>query len=200
MEVGALKGPLNGGDYCGDQFGYWRNGKETVLCIADGLGHGKHAEEAAKSALAYVARHLSSPLAKIFSGCNSAIRNTRGVAMGIAIIDEDARMLTYAGVGNTRIMIQRKADGGDTTAEILYLRSDYGIVGGGFKRLVPEDVPLQSGDLVVLYTDGVKEMINLPRDHVLAYGSVQKLAEMIINNWRIETDDAAVLVYRYGDP
>jgi len=94
MAVGSAKRPFEGGKHCGDQFGHWQKDNPAILCIADGLGHGKHAEKAAKAALTYVAAHRSESLPEIFFGCNRAIRDTRGVAMGIAVIDKKARTMT----------------------------------------------------------------------------------------------------------
>jgi len=195
--LGGVKRPFEGDDHCGDQFGHWQKGHLAILCIADGLGHGKHAEKAAKAALTYVAHHRAEPLSEMFSGCNRDIRDTRGVAMGIAVIDKKARTLTYAGIGNTRIMVLRSADSKETARKTLSLRNDFGIVGGGYKRLVPETVPFAPGDLVVIYTDGVKELIDLSGYDEGLRADAGKLAERIIADWGRVTDDAAVLVYRF---
>ena len=193
--LGAAKRAVKGNSHCGDQFGHWQRGKRTILCVVDGLGHGRHAERAAKDAIAYVANHLSLPLPEIFSGCNTDIQRTRGVAMGIAIIDEDRHTLTYAGVGNTRIMIMQRADSELSEREAVYLKSNYGIVGGGYKNLLPETAPFKSGDMVIMYTDGVKEMIDLSGYGKLLHTDMERLAEKIIKDRGHETDDAAVLIF-----
>ncbi len=195
MEVESVKRPLRGEKHCGDQLGHWQNGDQIILCIADGLGHGKHAENAAKAAMTYVASHRAEPLAEIFSGCNREIRDTRGVAMGIAVIDKKARTLTYAGIGNTRAVILRSADSQEAARKSLYLRNDFGIVGSGYRRLVPETVPFAPGDLMVIYTDGVQELIDFTGYEALLYKDIQRLAEKIIEDWGRSSDDAAVLVY-----
>jgi serine phosphatase RsbU (regulator of sigma subunit) len=181
--------------HCGDQFGHWRKGKRITLCIVDGLGHGEDAEKAARAAIEYVAYHLSAPLQEIFSGCNRHIRNTRGVAMGIAVIDEDERTLSYAGVGNTRIKIMRKPSSNPAERETVHLVSDYGIVGGGYRKLSPETLPFGPGDLVFLHTDGVKELTELSGYREALLSDVQRLAEQIIVDWGCDTDDAAVLIF-----
>lgn len=188
MPVAIAKCALNGGPHCGDEGAYWQTGSTTTLCIADGLGHGEQAEKAAHAAVGYVADHLSEPLPAIFAGCDSAIRRSRGVAMGIAVIDEEARTLTYAGIGNTRAMIAGARSGG--------LVSDPGIVGGGYKTLAPETMPLASGDLVIMSTDGVEEVIDMSRYQGALRTDLRRLAEQILQDWRTETDDAAVLVFR----
>ncbi len=117
--------------------------------------------------------------------------------MGIAFIDDHQQTLTYAGIGNTRIMILRSADLKETDRKPIYLISDFGIVGGGYKRLSPETVSFAPGDLVVMYTDGVKELIDLAEYKKSLYEDVQQLAEKIIKNWGRDSDDAAVLIYKY---
>ncbi len=197
MGIGSVKRPLGGDRHCGDQSGHWQKGHLVILCIADGLGHGKHAERAAKGAMTYVASHRTEPLPEIFSGCNREIWKTRGVAMGIAVIDKKARALTYAGIGNTRIVILRSSGSKETPRKTLYLKNDFGIVGGGYKRLMPETVPFAPGDLVMMYTDGVKELIDFTGYEAPLYEDVQKLAEKIIDDWGRDTDDAAVLIYTW---
>ena len=183
--------------HCGDQFGHWQNGHQITLCIADGLGHGEHAEIAARAAMTYVASHLTDPLLEIFSGCNKEIRDTRGGAMGIAIIDKKACTLTYAGIGNTRTLILRSADLKETVQKPQYLRSNFGIVGAGYKQLVPETVSFALGDIVMMYTDGVKELIDFTGYEPPLYENMQGLAEKIIKDWGKGTDDAAILIYTW---
>ncbi len=163
----------------------------VVLCMIDGLGHGQYAEHAAMMALDYVGLHHREPLLEVFAACNRAIHDTYGVAMGIAVCDRPAGTLTYAGIGNTRA----KVVGQETTR----LSSHYGIVGSGYRTLKTETVPLAPGDLVILYTDGIQELIDLSGYDESHRAEVGRLAESILNDWRRETDDAAVLVFRNGD-
>lgn len=197
MQVGIAKRALNNDPYCGDECGYWESSNKTTLCVIDGLGHGEHAESAAKAAVQYVGHHLSQSLDELFAGCNQALRNTRGAAMSMVIIDEDAGTLTYAGIGNTRAIIVVEPRAQDIDRKTIILSSSYGIVGGGYKTLSPETVLLTAGNLVILYTDGVEETIGVSRYDNVLRADLQQLAEKIIQDWGRETDDAAVLVFRY---
>jgi len=188
VQVAVAKRAFEDSPHCGDDCAYWQSGCRATLCVVDGLGHGKGAERVAKAALDYAARHLSESLPDLFAGCDQALRGTRGVTMGIAIVDECAGTLTYAGIGNTRITII-----GEKT---ICLHSSYGIVGGGYKRLSPKTVPLIPGDLVILSTDGVAETVDLSGYDKALRADVRWLAEKILEDWCRETDDAAVLVYR----
>ena len=190
MQVAITKRPFLGETHCGDECAYWQENGKVTLCIVDGLGHGEHAERAAQAAVEYVADHLAQPLADIFAGCDAALRSTRGVAMGLAVIDEEAGTLTYAGIGNTRAVIIQSA------RSLVCLSSNYGIVGGGYRKLMPETVELTTGDLLVLTTDGIKERCDLLAYGDALRGEAQQLAERILQDWGRETDDAVVLVFR----
>ncbi len=188
MQVAIAKRALNDAHYCGDECAYWKDDKKTILCIVDGLGHGKNAEIAAKAAVDYIAQHLSDSLQELFAGCDLAIRKTRGVAMGIVIIDENLDKLTYVGVGNTRAIV--------VGAKTLRLGNSYGIVGAGYKTLSPESLALHPGDLMVLFTDGLAEMMDLSVYDEALLADAKGLAEKIIQDWRRGEDDATVLVYK----
>ena len=108
--------------------------------------------------------------------------------MGLAIIDEAAKQLSYAGIGNPRALVVGK--------RISRLRNDYGIVGGGYHALSAETVSFQPGDLIILATDGVAELIDVSGYDVALRRDVQRLADTILQDWRRDTDDAAVMVGR----
>ena len=50
MNPAMAKLSLCGDPYCGHETACWKRGGKITLCIVDGLGHGEHAEKAAKAA------------------------------------------------------------------------------------------------------------------------------------------------------
>ena len=190
--VGFVRRALNDARECGDVGHYWCWEDKIVLCLVDGLGHGPMAEEAAVAAVACVGERLDQPLPAVFEHCDEIISHTRGVAMGIAIVDTGGDTLTYAGVGNTRIVLS-----GATTTNLF---STSGIVGGGYATLQPQTVPLVPGDVVAMYTDGIKSEINIGAYDPSLRSDPQGLSEYILHDWSRGTDDAAVLIYRYEKP
>ena len=129
-------------------------------------------------------------LADVFAICDRALRGTRGVVMGIAVIDEATGKLTYAGVGNTSFLIAGTGQ--------HRLGSDPGVVGAGYRTLSLNRVPLQPGDHVIVWTDGVEPEFDLELCPSWRATSPQQLAETILDRWGRESDDAAVLVFRYN--
>ena len=188
MPIAIAKQHYQGSPRCGDQGACWANDGKVTLCLADGLGHGKDAEKAARDALDYVAGHYAAPLVELFAGCDEALYRTRGAAVGIIVIDYEAGTLTHAGVGNTRAVVV-----GDKTA---HLDSTAGIVGAGYGRLVPETLPFMADDLVVMVTDGIKQKFDFADFAEMGGTDLQRLAEKILQDWGEETDDAAVLVFK----
>ena len=186
VQLAIVKRPFKE-PHCGDQAGYWEHNEKFVLCVIDGLGHGMRAEQAALAALDLLERHHRNPLLEVFAACDKALRDTRGVAMGIAVTDPATGTLTYAGIGNTRAMVVGQ--------KTKWLSSYYGIVGGGYRTLKAVTVPLTPGDLVIMYTDGIKEFIDLSDYSEISRAEVGRLAKRILEDRRCETDDAAVLVF-----
>ena len=79
---------------------------------------------------------------------------------------------------------------------VVHLSGNSGIVGGGYKTLLPETVALMSGNLVILSADEVKECLDISGYDDALRSDLQRLAEKIIEDWRRMTDDAAILIFR----
>ncbi len=190
MQVGIAKRSLDDSEFSGDQCDYWDRERELILCMIDGLGHGEDAERAGKTALEYVGDHLSDTFQQIFTGADSACRSTRGAAMGIARIEKRGSVLHFAGIGNTRSLLFSKGNKQPKT-----LSSDRGIIGGGFRRLIPDMVQLQPGDMLIMSTDGIAERIEIHGYSPAILTDPEQLAAAILEDWGRETDDRAVLVF-----
>src|SRR2546428_13845346 len=59
-------------------------GDHVLLAAVDGLGHGKEAATAAKTALAVLAGHAEESLVALFKRCHEGLLRTRGVVMTAA--------------------------------------------------------------------------------------------------------------------
>jgi serine phosphatase RsbU (regulator of sigma subunit)/ligand-binding sensor domain-containing protein len=80
--------------------------------------------------------------------------------MSLAVIDTEKRTLTFANAGMTEPLISRNG-------EIRYLKIEGKRLPLGIHRKVLYDetmLPLQAGDLIVLYTDGLPEAMNAQQE------------------------------------
>jgi hypothetical protein len=158
-----------------------------VLAIVDGLGHGAAAAEAAQAAMRLIAEQPALELTAQLARLDAGLSATRGAAIGLARVD--GSRLRYTAIGNTRALRWRGA-------QLLRLPSEAGVVGGGLPRNLPvTEIDLQADDWLVLTTDGLDEMLQLPvrlpewnRDPGL-------LCEHLLARWRNARDDAGVLVF-----
>ncbi len=179
-----------GDAHCGDAGAKWAVGDHTMLCLVDGLGHGRPAEVAAHAALDYVAASLEQPLQQIFAGCDRAIATTRGVAMALARVDAASECLEYAAIGNIRAMLRN----GD---QCRFIGNWPGIVGGGYRRLQPERISFTRDEQLYLYTDGLPRFLDTgrwPRKLDL-----QGLANFLVREFGRRTDDSAVIIYQHAE-
>lgn len=184
--------PKPGQIECGDQCGAWIHGDKITLALADGLGHGPHAAIAANAAIAFIERHLDLDLEPLFNACNDALRNTRGVALAVAIVDQTQERLTLASVGNIRAaLLQGNQE--------FRLGGCAGIVGGDFKRLAPDMMSLHPGDRLVLYSDGLPEFLAL-QEILAALHDPSSAVETLVEQYASGTDDVAAVAYFHGRP
>lgn len=184
--IGAIARPIDDDDACGDATACWEQGQKLYLALADGLGHGPVARVAALAALASVQQHPPAPLPTVFAQCDQDVQETRGVAMGIAVIDPVAQTATFCGVGNIRVLLLGERP--------RHFSCSYGIVGAGFKTLFVETMPFAPGDLLILASDGIMEQFMVPELRADQPWSAGGLAAAILAEWGIATDDASVLV------
>ena len=85
--------------------------------------------------------------------------------MTYAVVDLAARTMTYARAGHTPLIYRRESGDGEPSVEVLTpdglvlgLRIDGGEM---FERLLTEvTIPLDRGDVLLLFTDGISEAMN----------------------------------------
>ena len=98
--VGAVSIPMPGETVCGDAWNCCQSQQELRLMIADGLGHGPLAEEAANAADRIFDAQSSAEPKAYLEAAHKALSGTRGAAVAAACLDAQNGQLKYAGVGN----------------------------------------------------------------------------------------------------
>lgn len=182
-----LPGQSESGDRCIVEIA---NGLATIAVI-DGLGHGNEAALASRIAADIVKAHAHEGLLPLFQRCHARLRTTRGAAMTVARYDPGAHRIRWLGAGNVRAMLLRATAGGVTESRDMLIYS--GTVGVRVPTLEVSSLEAQPGDLLFLATDG----INGRFAGDISYGeSPQAQAERLLGNYRIQTDDALILVAR----
>lgn len=178
----------DGESRCGDHWVVESDGRATLLSVIDGLGHGEHAETAARIAGDVVRQHARADLLTVMTETNRALRATRGAAVSLARIGSGR--LQWLAVGNVQGVICRATAG--TTSHLV---ARGGIVGSRLPRMQVTETSLVAGDVLAMYTDGVND--HAGRD-LASLWEPRILAPWLLDRHATGSDDALVLVAKQG--
>lgn len=174
---------------CGDKAMVISSQTRSLIAVVDGVGHGSAAAYAAQLAIERLRENAEESLSTLIRRCHDALRDTRGVAMGLASFDGSPGAMTWVGVGNVQGRLVR--DDTDLGASMMLTA---GIAGHRLSRLHPATLGIRRGDLLLLATDGLREGF---ADSLDRKGSVQDIADRVLSEYHRPQDDGLLLVARY---
>ncbi len=163
------------------------DGRASVV-VADGLGHGPVAAEAADEALRAFAGLRGSPAA-ILEGAHPLMRGTRGAAVTVADADAKAGQITYAGAGN----ISGRVISG---IEDRSLVAQHGTLGVQIRKLQDVTTPWPEHALLILHSDGLATRWNLKDVGGLLQCDPAVVAGWLLRDHARGHDDVTVVVLR----
>jgi negative regulator of sigma-B (phosphoserine phosphatase) len=161
-----------------------------LLAIVDVLGHGPDAHELTHRIDAFLTRHGSRDVAAMMAHLHQHLRGTRGAAVGLCVVDTTSGQVDYAGIGNTAMR-----NFGTTETRLV---SQDGVLGQNMRTPLHQKLQLESGDLVVLYTDGVSDRFTAQDYPGVALHSPTDVANNIVQRFGKNHDDAACIALRYS--
>jgi len=178
-----------GQDVCGDAWSVSNNGNIRTLLLADGLGHGPEAAEAAVEAVRLFHRYNGHTVANLIDYVHSGLRATRGAAVSIARFDPAARKIAFSGIGNVAGIIV-------ASNETRRMVSMVGTAGFNARKIQTFDYAFEQG-LVILYSDGLATSWAIDRYPNLARLHPSLIAGILYRDFTRHRDDATVLVARW---
>lgn len=189
VQVGALSIALQGESVCGDTWVFKSDHDTAWLMVADGLGHGIYAAEAAKEAERIMAESESPSPASIMHDCHDALKKTRGAAVAIVAIDYRKGTLAFAGLGNISATL---ANAGHCRG----LASHNGTVGHHMSRIQEFTFPWGDESTLIMHSDGLGTRWNLADYPGLLSKHPSLIAAVLYRDFCRERDDVTVLVAR----
>ncbi|MFS8065664.1 MAG: phosphoserine phosphatase [Byssovorax sp.] len=183
VRVGSAQRPVMGETVCGDAFVVVPFARGTLLCLADGLGHGPAARVASDAACSYAREYADMPLEAMIRGIDKALRSTRGAAVSIVTFSADS--LQFVGIGNVELRSAARVPIAPPTTP--------GIVGQGVRKVRIWEYPIVLGDLFALMSDGISTRFELSE---LAHLAPQALADTLLARHHKSHDDACCAVVR----
>jgi serine phosphatase RsbU (regulator of sigma subunit) len=163
-------------------------GRQTLM-LADGLGHGEFASQAAQAAVEVFRKSRGKEPENIIRDADGVLRGTRGAAMAVAVVDAAQQRIDYVGVGNIVAGIVSE-DG------IHRLVSHNGTVGLGIRKIQKFTYSWPRGALLIMHSDGLTANWNLERYPGLMVRHPSVVAGVLYRDCSRHNDDATVLVAR----
>ena len=182
---GAISVALDGEIDCGDAWSLMPGAGSFALVMADGLGHGTFAAEAARACVSAFAIAPWDAPKIILERANRAMSRTRGGAAACACFS--GQSLSYAGVGNIsgHLVGPVKSQG---------LLSHNGTLGMHQRPAHQLEYPVAPGSLLVMHSDGLSARWDLRQRPQLLRAHPAVIAAVLYRDHGRERDDATVVV------
>lgn len=190
VPIGSITAPLAGEIVSGDAWGAHFEQHRSLYMMADGLGHGPLAHEAAQEAIKafHGNAHLSPK--QILLAAHDALKKTRGAAIAVAEILHERRVLNYVGSGNIASSIRSAG----TTKSLVTMNGTPGHNIGSVQSFA---YPWNDDTMLLMHSDGLATRWNLDDYPGLAARHPSLIAGVLYRDFTRRRDDAAILVTAY---
>lgn len=166
-----------------------RRENKLRLVVADGLGHGPAAREAARRAVEALRRDLHMDVGEAVFAAHAHVAGTRGATLGVADIDLQTRTVRSTTVGNVRVIIflgsGRLWSPCGSDAVLGHGRGSQGQL-----EVRVEQHALPENGIVCLFSDGLASQLRLPWQRV----DLDDLAIQLFQTFSVPNDDATLLL------
>ncbi len=187
-QVGAVLVSHPGESICGDAWGWTMRDDRFAIMVADGLGHGRSAHEAADAAMdVFYRTHEQSP-SRVVADVHAALRSTRGAAVATVAVDSDRGLAVFCGLGNI---------GGVTISTDGTRRSmvcQNGTAGHIASRIHEYTYPLSPRSMIVMFSDGLASHWDLSPYPGLSTRHPSIIAGVLYRDFSRRRDDVTVVV------
>jgi phosphoserine phosphatase RsbX len=174
---------------CGDTGVIKEFDGQCFLALVDVLGHGREAHEVALMAQTYLEQNCREEPGDVMKGLHSCLKGTRGAVAAICRLNTETGELTSVGIGNITVRV--------LGPRAFRLISGDGIVGYMISSVRKHVSKLFAGDVLVMYSDGIREHFELYECAGLLTGGAKTIATGLLKQFGKENDDAACIVLRY---
>ena len=189
IEIGGLCLPKPGEAVSGDGWGVEIYRDQVTILVADGLGHGVDAHQAARLATETLSAHPREEPLALIDACHGALARTRGAALAVAKLVASGNRGSFAGVGNIVCRVEN-------TSASRHLISYNGIVGHTMRKTKELAFSWVEGALLILHSDGLGTHWDLAAYPGLATRHPALIAAVLYRDYDRGRDDVTVVVLR----
>jgi len=186
--IGAVHVSKSGEDVCGDDWDWRMRDDRLAIFVADGLGHGLAAEEAARAAVRAFQHSHDEPPQRVIQDVHAGLRATRGAAVAMIAIDLERGVARYSGVGNISAVLHLE------TAVRQSLVSHNGTAGHTAPRIQEFTYPVPPRSIVIMHSDGLGTHWDLMSYPGLRTRHPSVIAGVLYRDFSRRRDDVTVVV------
>jgi anti-sigma regulatory factor (Ser/Thr protein kinase) len=188
LRVGAINVCKPGQEVCGDSWGIHQSADESVVLMADGLGHGLEAKMASREAVRTLQANPDLGPGELINRVHQALRSSRGAAVAVAKIDRVRQVITYSGIGNISAQIY---SGGKPCQHLVSVN---GTAGHQTQRVREFEYAWPEAGMLVLHSDGLATNAGLEAHPGLASHDPTLIAGILYRDFTRRNDDATLVV------
>lgn len=188
FDIGAVSVPKDGADVSGDGWAVAKLPTGIQLVVIDGLGHGLLAADAANLAIKTYQTAAGRQPIEVLQALHEPLRATRGATVGVATLDADGRVVTFAGVGNIGAALV-------TPSRHRWLVSLNGTIGREPVRFRQFETEWDPDAVLVAHSDGLTTRWRLDQPG-LAAKDPTLVAAVLFRDFARQLDDVTVVVIK----
>ena len=189
LDFGAVCLPYPGETRCGDGWAVSQSDGVFTVMVADGLGHGNQAADAADQAIGIFKENGELSPQLHLQKLHGALRSTRGAAVVVLQADLKSQKIIYSGIGN----ISGGVVIGGASKSFVSLN---GIIGHQAQRFQEFTYDWPKDSFVIFYSDGLQSKWKMAPYPGLPMRHPSLIAGILYRDFRRERDDVTVLIVR----
>lgn len=179
--------PFKGETYCGDLGVVNVTGNTMYIAAIDVAGHGEKAAAIAAKTKTFINGNFASEPLELVEGLHEYLKGSRGCAGAFCVLDTDTGIMNYVGVGNIRARVI-----GNNKRFI----SRGGVIGYSLPKLQEDSFRLSKDDILLLYSDGIKEFFELEMPVAQSAISAADIANKVMAEYGSSTDDCMCIAIK----
>lgn len=193
LRTGALSVAVRGESVCGDLYTIREHPDGFTVMLADGLGHGPIAAEAAAAAARIFAARNPANVEDVLLAIHDGLRSTRGAAVALACVNLARGVVSYTGLGN---IVGAVVSG----AAVRRMVSHNGTAGQAQPRVSVFSYPWERDSTLLMHSDGLQTRWDLDQYPGLMVKHPGVWAGVLWRDFARGRDDATVVVVRGAAP
>ncbi len=161
-----------------------------AIVAVDVAGHGAGAASLANAIRVFFERSYELAPVEFLSALDGELKGTRGCVGVFGRLGPQERVFRYASVGNVQGVVF-----GEHRRRLV---SQDGIIGYTMPKLRERQIAIESGECLVLYSDGIREYFDPDPSLVERSASAGQIASGILDTFGKGVDDALCLALKLG--